>query len=100
MTDGEKLSELLEPHMSGSPCEHECGICEGEDCRSCNARFLARHLIDNGVVVREKGEWTVLDECANEGAYCSVCHKKVYKVCYGNCKMKSNFCPNCGADMR
>ena len=45
------------------------------------------------------GYWTVLDECANAGAYCSVCHKKVYKECYGNCKMKSNYCPNCGAKM-
>jgi hypothetical protein len=45
------------------------------------------------------GYWTVLDECANAGAYCSVCHKKVYKECYGNCKMKSKYCPNCGAKM-
>ena len=45
------------------------------------------------------GRWVVLDECSNEGAYCSVCHKKVYRVCYGNCKMKSKYCPNCGAKM-
>ena len=45
------------------------------------------------------GRWVVLDECANAGAYCSVCHKKVYKECYGNCKMKSTYCPNCGAKM-
>ena len=45
------------------------------------------------------GRWYVLDECSNAGAYCSVCHKKVYKECYGNCKMKSAYCPNCGAKM-
>ena len=45
------------------------------------------------------GQWIVLDECSNAGAYCSVCHKKVYKECYGNCKMKSTYCPNCGAKM-
>lgn len=45
------------------------------------------------------GEWFVLDECANEGVYCSVCHKKVYRVEYANQKVKSNFCPNCGACM-
>lgn len=50
------------------------------------------------------GEWITLTECSNEGVYCSVCHKKVYKVDYARSnkpvKMKSDFCPNCGADMR
>jgi hypothetical protein len=45
------------------------------------------------------GEWFLLDECANEGVYCSVCHKKVYKTHYANQKLKSKFCPNCGAKM-
>lgn len=47
------------------------------------------------------GEWHLLDKCSNAGVYCSVCHKKVYKEpYYANVKVKSNFCPNCGADMR
>ena len=50
-------------------------------------------------VAVKHGQWIVLDECSNAGAYCSVCHKKVYKECYGNCKMKSTYCPNCGAKM-
>lgn len=45
------------------------------------------------------GEWFTLDNCANEGVYCSVCHKKVYKKCYANQKLKSKHCPNCGAEM-
>ena len=45
------------------------------------------------------GEWIQLDECANEGIYCSVCHKKVYKIEYANQALKSKFCPNCGARM-
>lgn len=45
------------------------------------------------------GDWVLLDECSNEGVYCSVCHKKVYKACYANQKIKSKFCPNCGARM-
>lgn len=28
---------------------------------------------------RKHGYWYALDECANEGVYCSVCNKKVYK---------------------
>lgn len=43
--------------------------------------------------------WDLLSECSNEGVYCSVCNKKIYKKCYGNQKVKSRFCPNCGAIM-
>ena len=45
------------------------------------------------------GRWVLLDECYNEGVYCSACHKKVYKKCYANQKIKSKFCPHCGANM-
>ena len=48
---------------------------------------------------RKHGHWFVLDECANEGVYCSVCTKKVYKLYYANQKLKSKYCPNCGAIM-
>ena len=48
---------------------------------------------------RKRGYWYALDECANEGVYCSVCHKKVYKLNYANQKLKSKYCPNCGAVM-
>ena len=45
------------------------------------------------------GYWHLLDDCANEGVYCSVCNKKVYKTDYANQKVKSNYYPNCGAKM-
>lgn len=55
----------------------------------------------NPVIVEERpvGHWLLLDECANEGVYCSVCNKKVYKKHYANQKVKSKFCPNCGTRM-
>lgn len=43
--------------------------------------------------------WFLLDDCANEGVYCSACTKKVYKTDYANQKLKSKYCPNCGAQM-
>ena len=50
---------------------------------------------------RPKGKWIILDDCSNEGVYCSECHKKVFKIDYSNTvKIRSNYCPNCGADMR
>lgn len=45
------------------------------------------------------GQWFLLDECSNSGVYCSICGKKVYKEDYANQKIKSKFCPNCGAIM-
>ena len=46
-------------------------------------------------------KWELIDECINEGVYCSNCHKKIYRARaeYANQKVKSNYCPNCGAKM-
>lgn len=58
------------------------------------------NLIPTADVVEVKhGHWILLDECANEGVYCPVCSKKVYRKDYANQNLKSNFCPNCGAKM-
>ena len=50
------------------------------------------------------GRWVSLTECANAGVYCSMCNKKVYKEDYAwsnkRIKMRSNYCPNCGAKMK
>ena len=60
-------------------------------------------LIENGVTVQEHGYWVSLTDCANAGVYCSVCHKKVYKEDYAWCnrknKLRSDYCPHCGAKM-
>lgn len=50
---------------------------------------------------RPKGKWKILDECANEGVYCSKCHKTVFKLDFSHTMKWRNFkyCPNCGAKM-
>lgn len=49
------------------------------------------------------GHWFSLTDCSNAGVYCSVCNKKVWKEDYAWCnrknKLRSNYCPNCGAKM-
>lgn len=49
------------------------------------------------------GRWISLTDCSNAGVYCSICHKKVYKEDYAWCnrknKVRSAYCPNCGAKM-
>ncbi len=44
----------------------------------------------------EHGHWVSLTDCANAGVYCSVCHKNVWRE---ENKVRSNFCPHCGATM-
>ena len=65
--------------------------------------FIADLMIANGVTVQERGHWVSLTDCANAGVYCSVCHKKVYKEDYAWCnrknKLRSDYCPHCGAKM-
>ena len=60
-------------------------------------------IIDHGVTAQECGYWISLKDCANAGVYCSVCHKKVYKEDYAYCsrknKLRSSYCPHCGAKM-
>lgn len=67
------------------------------------AAYLADYLVKNGVTVQECGYWVSLTDCANAGVYCSVCHKKVYKEDYAWCnrknKLRSDYCPHCGAKM-
>lgn len=69
---------------------------------SCIA-MIADHLISNGVTVQKCGYWISLTDCANAGVYCSVCNKKVYKEDYAWCnrknKLRSDYCPHCGAKM-
>ena len=64
---------------------------------------IADHLISNDVAVQKCGYWISLTDCANAGVYCSVCHKKVYKEDYAWCnrknKLRSDYCPHCGAKM-
>ena len=60
-------------------------------------------LLANGVTVQEHGYWASLTDCANAGVYCSICNKKIYKEDYARCnrknKLRSAYCPNCGARM-
>ena len=88
----EKLVELLAEFYGVDPMYH--GV---------DANALADHLIANGVTVQERGYWVSLTDCANAGVYCSVCHKKIYKEDYARCnrknKLRSAYCPNCGAKM-
>ena len=61
-------------------------------------------IIDNAPTVSERpqGEW--LEKHSDYGVYyqCSICHKMPpnYECDYKEGAIKTNFCPNCGADMQ
>ena len=92
----EKLVELLRnsPHLD---------TVKGYKGNDCTFEQGADWLIAHGVTVQECGHWVSLTDCSNAGVYCSVCHKKVYKEDYAWCnrknKLRSDYCPHCGAKM-
>ena len=88
----EKLVELLTEFYGCDPMYYDV-----------DALAIADHLVSNRVTVQECGYWASVTDCANAGVYCSVCHKKVYKEDYAWCnrknKLRSDYCPHCGAKM-
>ena len=94
----EKLVELLR-EAPYNIFGNKLGNCYFDSCLG----LIADHLIANSVTVQEFGHWVTLEDCSNEGVYCSVCHKKVYRHDYALCnrknKLRSAYCPNCGCRM-
>lgn len=85
-------------HNSCTECEYANGN-KNIKMLICISYQYAKRLIAADVQEVRHGKWELIDECANEGVYCSNCHKKVYRAKYANQRVKSNYCPNCGAKM-
>ena len=45
------------------------------------------------------GQWYLLDDCANAGVYCSACGRRVQREEFAYKKLRSKYCPHCGAKM-
>lgn len=109
MTNREKLISLLMEAMEEG--EKEClSTANCPDCRAyekysrdeCGLALSALHLIANGVVIREKGEWVRVKTDYGVKYECSRCKGHVDVNTYedGTADEPPDFCPNCGADMR
>ena len=103
MTDREKLINLVAYGEWRCAEQLDCHGCSYfGDYVDCKETLIADHLIANGVVIREKGEWD------NTGRYTFVDGKKAVRCPKCGCALKEkeyaenvwNFCPVCGADMR
>ena len=97
MADREKLVELCEDVILSCKASM-CDDCEHSniDYPHCMGVHFADHLLANGVVVREKGEWKYI----GGGEWCcSVCGYVVSTE--GRWEpMMDDFCRGCGSDMR
>lgn len=108
MADREKLIELL--IQADDMClGTSCPKCEYYRQPECRYKLFADHLIDNSETVRERGRWE--DEhggkYANPRYRCPVCKgRALYKFerdlldNWKEVQALTDFCPNCGADMR
>ena len=89
MPDKEKLIALLEGFAKGDYIE-------------ARLDSIVNHLIANGVVVREKGEWDdtgrFLFADGSLAIRCNLCGAALHQDEWD--KYNWHFCPNCGADMR
>ena len=96
MTDREKLTALIgEIQTYGRDNSNISAVCKTSN------ETLADHLLANGVVVREKGEWEIIrDDYDNELMRCPACREEFYDGENDTVDHTPNFCPNCGADMR
>ena len=45
------------------------------------------------------GQGYMLDDCANAGLYCSACGRRVNREEFAYKKLRSKYCPHCGARM-
>lgn len=110
MTDREKLVARLREIASRTPpiCQYdrpfELDVMDKKITVYCKPfeqfQDLLREAADalaNGVVLREKGEWILTDAELAEMS-CSRCGFTYYGEYDYECM--SDFCPNCGSDMR
>ena len=96
--------------MYFDPTDREYHIGFGSFCLEYVFKWLEDEfeIIDEQPTIEARpvvrGEWFSLTDCSNAGVYCTACHKKVYKEDYAwanrKNKLRSDYCPNCGADMR
>ena len=45
------------------------------------------------------GQWYMLADCAHAGLYCSACGRRVHREEFAYKKLRSKYCPHCGARM-
>ena len=98
-----------------------CPFCGGEaaflgetqsiKCKQCGGMLVVTNPLTTRLEAKEAwdrrvndatvrhGAWYLLDDCANAGLYCSACSKRVHREEFAYKKLRSKYCPHCGALM-
>lgn len=87
----------IRAHCDGCVDDGYCGKLDGRYACEDVPNIMAIPAADVVEVVR--GEW-IVDSIATNIFYCSVCGNDAPVEPTGGTEYKSNFCHNCGADMR
>ena len=90
MADREKIIKAIETHLS-TDISVGCDDCTYENDGWCTTRLLADILALLKEQERKKGSW-------DYGTQCSACKGTIIPP--KDRKVRVNFCPWCGADMR
>ena len=104
LIDGDALIEKFNEKVDMTECLIDARTAE-RFATFCALADAVEEMPTADVAPVRHGHWISLTECANEGVYCSICKKKVWKSDYAWCskrrgsKLQSNYCPNCGAKM-
>ena len=63
---------------------------------------VADYLLDSGVTINKRGEWTVIEDDWNEETIyqCPICKEEFVTIDGTPADNLWNYCPACGADMR
>jgi hypothetical protein len=94
MTENEQIDEMAEELIDiqrdfNEYCAKPCRECELGGIVNCENHYKAKRLYSKDYRKIERGEW---EQYGLRNPKCTLCH--------GYNTEKSNFCPNCGADMR
>ena len=78
-------------------CEGIPGVCEEEHQSVSIPKALALDVLEL-LKEQKNGHWVQLENCANEGVYCSECHTKIFEL-HRMKKKSAQYCGHCGAKM-
>ena len=89
------LVRSLTKYAWASPVSNEQRVTVDAD----DVQFGVDKIPSADVAPVRHGQWYMLDDCANAGVYCSDCGRRVHREEFAYKKLRSKYCPHCGAKM-
>lgn len=87
------------PPPCGRDCPGRAPGCSAMCCSWTLYQSIREHIYQKQLAEKHAQELNLLDDCANAGLYCAVCHRRVHREDFAYKKLRSKYCPHCGAKM-